>query len=61
VWNLLNLQSGEISLLFNGSDISELVWVGPTNTSVLYVNGTNEEEDGGISLYSAEVTAIENA
>ena len=61
MWNLLNLQSGEVSLLFNGSDISELVWVGPTNTSVLYVNGTNEEEDGGISLYSADVTAIENA
>jgi hypothetical protein len=61
VWNLLNLQSGEVSLLFNGSDISELVWIGPTNTSVIYVNGTNPEDDGGVSLYSADVTAIENA
>ena len=61
VWNLLNLKSGEVTLLFNGSDISEMVWLGPTNTSVIYVNGTNDAEDGGISLYAADVTAIENA
>lgn len=57
----MNLTSGEVSLLFNGSDISEMVWIGPTDTSVIYVNGTNAEEDGGISLYAADVTAIENA
>jgi hypothetical protein len=61
VWNLLNLTSGQVTLLFNGSAISEMVWIGPTDTSVIYVNGTNNEEDGGISLYAADVTAIENA
>ena len=61
VWNLLNLTSGEVSLLYNGSEISEMVWVGPTDTSVLYVNGTNEEEDGGVSLYAGDVTAIDEA
>ncbi|KIW08219.1 uncharacterized protein PV09_01147 [Verruconis gallopava] len=61
VWNLLNLKSGEVSLLYEGSDISELVWIGPTNTSVIYVNGTNEEGNGGISLYSADVNAMEDA
>lgn len=57
----MNLTSGEVTLLFNGSDISEMVWVGPTDTSVIYVNGTNDAEDGGVSLYAADVTAIENA
>ena len=61
VWNLLNLTSGEVSLLYDGSEISEMVWIGPTNTSVLYVNGTNEEEDGGVSLYAGDVTAINEA
>ena len=61
VWNLLNLTSGEVSLLYDGSEISEMVWIGPTNTSVLYVNGTNEEEDGGVSLYAGDVTAIDEA
>ena len=61
VMNLMNLSSGEVSLLYNGSEISELVWIGPTATSVLYVNGTNDEEDGGISLYAGDVTAIDEA
>jgi hypothetical protein len=61
VWNLLNLTSGEVSLLYNGSEISEFFWIGPTDTSVLYVNGTNDEEDGGISLYAGDVTAIDDA
>lgn len=56
---MMNLTSGEISLIYNGSDISEMVWVGSTNDSVLYVNGTNEEGDGGISLWVANVTAID--
>jgi hypothetical protein len=61
VWNLLNLTSGELSLLYNGSEISEFFWIGPTDTSVLYVNGTNDEEDGGVSLYAGDVTAIDEA
>jgi hypothetical protein len=60
-WNLLNLTSGEVSLLYNGSEISEFFWIGSTDTSVLYVNGTNDEEDGGISLYAGDVTAIDEA
>jgi len=57
----MNLTSGEQSLLFNGSDISEMIWVGPNPTSVIYINGTNDEEDGGISLYAGDVTAISEA
>lgn len=61
VWNTLNLTSGEISLLYNGSEISEIVWVGPNDTSILYINGTNEEDNGGISIYGADITAIDQA
>ena len=57
----MNLTSGEISLLYNGSDISEIIWIGATNTSVLYVNGTNEADDGGISMYAGDATAIDQA
>ena len=38
-----------------------MMWVGPTDTSVLYVNGTNDEEDGGVSLYAGDATAIDEA
>ena len=57
----MNLTSGKYDLLFNGSDISEMVWIGPKDTSVIYVNGTNEAEDGGISIYAGDVTAIDEA
>jgi hypothetical protein len=57
----MNLTTGDISLLYSGSDISEIVWVGPNDTSILYVNGTNEEDDGGISIYGGDVTAIDQA
>lgn len=55
------MTSGKVSLLYNGSDISEIVFVGPTPTSILYINGTNEEEDGGISIYAGDVNAIDQA
>jgi hypothetical protein len=60
-WHLVNLTSGRISSLYIGSDISEIVWVGPNDTSILYINGTNDEDDGGISLYGGDVTAIDEA
>ncbi|RVX69260.1 hypothetical protein B0A52_07236 [Exophiala mesophila] len=61
VWNTLNLTSGEISTLFNGSDISEFLFVGPNATSILYLNGTNEEEDGGVSLYAGDIDSFDEA
>jgi len=57
----LNLTSGEISLLYNGSDISEIIFAGPNATSIIYLNGTNEEDDGGVSLYAGDVNAIDDA
>jgi hypothetical protein len=63
VWNLVNISSGEVSFLASGSEISEIVWTGSENasTAIIYVNGTNEEGDGGISIYSGDVTSIDDA
>lgn len=63
VWNLLNISSGEVTYLADGSEISEIVWTGSENasTAVIYVNGTNEEGDGGVSIYSGDVTSIGDA
>lgn len=35
-----------------------MVFVGDTNSSILYLNGTNEEDDGGVSLYSADANNL---
>ena len=61
VWNRLDLKSGDISTWHVGDDISELVFVGPESTSILYLNSTNEADDGGVSLYTADADSLENA
>jgi dipeptidyl aminopeptidase/acylaminoacyl peptidase len=60
-WNKLDLKTGEISYWADASEISEVVFVGPKDTSILYINGTNAEEDGGVSLYSADFNSLESA
>ncbi|TLD31353.1 hypothetical protein PspLS_01728 [Pyricularia sp. CBS 133598] len=60
-WNILDLKTGDISVWFNGSGISEVVFAGPTPTSIIYLNGTNAEEDGGVSLYAADLHSPTNA
>ncbi|KAL8420791.1 hypothetical protein RB594_003555 [Gaeumannomyces avenae] len=53
-WNLLNLQTGAVTRWHNStSDLSDVVFVGPTNTSILYLNGT--------SLYSADLLSLGSA
>jgi hypothetical protein len=58
-WSLLDLATSEVSLLFNGSDIAEFVWLGPNDTSVIYVNGSNSEVEGGVEIWVSDVTDIE--
>lgn len=43
------------------TNISEVVFVGPNPTSILYINQTNEEGDGGISLYSGDANDVTSA
>ncbi len=55
----MDLGTGEVSLLYNGSEISEMIWIGPTETSVLYVNGTNSEVDGGVELWVSDTSSFD--
>ncbi|KAK6079668.1 prolyl oligopeptidase [Seiridium cupressi] len=59
VWHRLDLKTGEITIWPAGGDISEFVFLG--DTEILYVNGTNEEADGGVSIYSADVSDLAGA
>jgi hypothetical protein len=56
----MDLTTGDVSPLYNGSDISEMIWIGPTDTSVLYVNSSNSETDGSIELWVSDTSAFEN-
>lgn len=59
VWNLMDLNTGEISLLYNGSEVSEMIWIGPRDTSVLYVNSTNSEVEGGVELWVSDTSSFD--
>jgi hypothetical protein len=55
-WQLLNLESGEISDSgLNASEVNEAVWLPGTETGVLYINGTNEEVPGGVTLWVGDI------
>ena len=55
------MTSGEISTWSTDSNISEFVFVGPSNTSILYINATNAAGDGGVSLYTADAADLSTA
>lgn len=46
----MNLKTGDISVLTEDPDVSEIVWLGH-GTDVLYVNSTNAEVEGGVELW----------
>lgn len=52
-WNLLNLSTGNSSVVFT-SEVSEVVWL--SDSTVLYINGTNSAIVGGVELWVADVT-----
>ncbi|KAH7121154.1 Alpha/Beta hydrolase protein [Dendryphion nanum] len=56
-WHLLNIANGNVTDAPFDSSVSEVVWVGSTNTSILYVNGTNDKIPGGVTLYTADIGA----
>jgi hypothetical protein len=57
-WNLLSLKNGSVSTLKSlTGDVSEVVWVPGSKTTVLYVNSTNEEVAGGVSLFLGDLFA----
>lgn len=54
-WHVLDIASGNITDAPFDTGVSEFVWVGKTNTSMLYINGTNDEVPGGVTLYTADL------
>lgn len=57
-WNYLNLTTSDVSTWYLDTAISEIVFVGPKSTSILYINSTNEATDGSIGLHTVDVSSL---
>ncbi|EOA86701.1 uncharacterized protein SETTUDRAFT_87464 [Exserohilum turcica Et28A] len=55
-WYFLDTDTGDITKAPFGSDASEVVWVGDTAESILYLNSTNDQIPGGVTLYTADLS-----
>lgn len=56
IWKILNIPAGKMSDLDLSSDASDIVWVGPTNTSVLYIHATRENnKPGTVTLWTTNL------
>ncbi|KAL3482070.1 putative dipeptidyl-peptidase 5 [Aspergillus californicus] len=52
-WSLIDLKSGDIKPLTNDSNVSEIIWL--TDSTLLYINGTNAQIPGGVELWVSSV------
>jgi len=55
-WYFLDVESGNTTKAPFGSEVSEVVWIGETDDSILYLNSSNEEIPGGVTLYTADLS-----
>jgi hypothetical protein len=54
----LDLETGDITdTKFNASEINEIMWLPGTETGVIYINGTNEETPGGVTIWIGDVSS----
>ena len=52
----MNTANGQQTVLpYDGDTVTEMVWVGPTNTSILYINSTAGDVQGGVTMYMSDV------
>ncbi|KAF2027727.1 alpha/beta-hydrolase [Setomelanomma holmii] len=56
-WYFLDTETGNTTKAPFGSAVSEVVWVGDTGDSILYINSTNDQIPGGVTLYTADLSA----
>lgn len=54
VWNLIDLKSGKVSELTDDSNVSEIIWLGSSNSGLLYINSTNADIPGGVELWVSD-------
>ncbi|EKV05244.1 Dipeptidyl-peptidase 5 [Penicillium digitatum Pd1] len=55
-WSLLDLETGKVTQLTNDSNVSELTWLGSTDSGLLYINGTNAETPGGTEIWVSDTS-----
>lgn len=60
-WNLIDLDSGKITVLTNDSNVSELIWLGSDDSSLLYINSTNADIPGGVELWVSDTASFEKS
>lgn len=54
---LLNVETGNITDSgFNASEVNEIIWLPGTDTGVIYINGTNEDVPGGVTLWIGDIS-----
>ncbi|KAL2369803.1 dipeptidyl-peptidase 5 [Blastomyces gilchristii SLH14081] len=60
-WNLLDLKTGDISLLTDDGSVSEILWLPGDRDGheILYVNSTSSEVPGGVDLWTSDVRRFE--
>lgn len=61
IWNLIDLKSGKISELTNDSNVSEIIWLGSSNSGLLYINSTNADIPGGVELWISDTADFKNS
>ncbi|KAJ5787987.1 Dipeptidyl-peptidase 5 [Penicillium paradoxum] len=60
-WSLVDLKTGKITQLTNDSDVSEITWLGSTDSGLLYINGTNAEIPGGAEIWVSDTSDFTNS
>ncbi|KAJ5684556.1 uncharacterized protein N7477_000901 [Penicillium maclennaniae] len=61
IWNLIDLKSGKISELTDDSNVSEIIWLGSSNSGLLYINSTNAGIPGGVELWISDTADFKNS
>jgi hypothetical protein len=61
VWNLIDLKSGKISELTDDGNVSEIIWLGSSDSALLYINSTNADIPGGVELWVADTADFKNS
>jgi dipeptidyl aminopeptidase/acylaminoacyl peptidase len=56
-WGLLDLKSGEFKDSgLNISEVNEAAWIPGTDSGIIYINATNEEIPGGVTLWIGDIS-----
>lgn len=57
VWYFIDTETGDITEAPFGSEVSEVIWYSDFSSlnTILYINSTNEDIPGGVTLYTADL------